>query len=86
MNPENEVRRYNKRLESYKAEVEELKEENIALRQLLQCAAANIALLVKDAGKSVTLSKDAVADALCRYKLSAHRNESGDYVLEIGEV
>ena len=83
MNYEKEIERRDKRIESFRAELCELKEENTALRQLVQCAAANIALLVKEGGKCVTLSKEDVKEALSLYKLTAHRNKRGDYVLEI---
>ena len=37
MNPKNEIDRRNKRIESYKAEVEELKEENTARTKASIC-------------------------------------------------
>ena len=74
--------RLEKRIESYKTEVRELHEEIIALRQLLDCVAANLVLTLKDGETPRTLSKDDVREALGKYHLAA-REEGGFYILEI---
>lgn len=85
MNYKNEIMRRDKRIETYKNEAIELREEITALRQLLDCAAANIVLLTKGKGGKVTLSKTDVSDALGKYHLSAKRDNDGNYELEIKE-
>ncbi len=85
MNYKNEIMRRDKRIETYKNTEEELREEITALRQLLDCAAANIVLLTKEKGGKVTLSKTEVSDALGKYHLSAKRDKDGNYALEIKE-
>ncbi len=85
MNYKNEIIRRDKRIETYKNTVMELREEITALRQLLDCAAANIVLLTKERGGKVTLSKTEVSDALGKYHLSAERDKDGNYALEIKE-
>lgn len=78
-----EIERRDKRIETYKGEIASLKEEIIALRQLLDCAAANIVLMVKERGGSLKLSKDEVSQALGKYHLHAKKDEEGNYNLEI---
>ena len=73
------------RIKAYKNTIEELKEEIVALRQLLDCAAANIVLLTNEKGGKAILSKAQVREALGRYKLNANRDGEGNYVLEIRE-
>ena len=85
MDYKNEIMRRDKRIETYKNTVEELREEITALRQLLDCAAANIVLLTKEKGGKVTLSKTEVSEALGKYHLSAKRDNDGNYELEIKE-
>lgn len=67
-----------------KARIEELSEEITALRQLLDCAAANIALLVSQKGGRYRISAEDVKTALGRYELAAKR-DGGDYVMEVSE-
>lgn len=85
MDYKNEIIRRDKRIETYKNTVAELREEITALRQLLDCAAANIVLLTKERGSKVTLSKAEVSNALGKYRLSANRDKDGNYELEIKE-
>ena len=85
MNYKNEIMRRDKRIETYKNEAIELREEITALRQLLDCAAASIVLLTKEKGGKVTLSKTRVSEALSKYHLSAKRDKDGNYELEIKE-
>ena len=85
MDYKNEIMRRDKRIETYKNTVEELREEITALRQLLDCAAANIVLLTKEKGIKITLSKSEVSEALGKYHLSAKRDNDGNYELEIKE-
>ena len=84
MDYEKEIGRRDKRIEAYKKEVNELYEEIVAMRQLLDCAAANLVLVLADGEKPRSLSKDDVKNALGKYHLSA-REEGGYYILEIME-
>ena len=84
MDYEKEIGRRDKRIEAYKKEVSELCEEIVAMRQLLDCAAANLVLALADGGKPRSLSKEDVKNALGKYHLSA-REEDGYYILEITE-
>ena len=84
MDYEKEIARRDRRIEGYKKEVNELCEEIVAMRQLLDCAAANLVLVLKDGEKPRSLSKEDVKNALGKYHLSA-REENGFYVLEIIE-
>lgn len=70
---------------TYKKNIAELKEEIVALRQLLDCAAANIVILTEQKGGKVTLSKERVCEALGKYRLCATRDNKGNYILEISE-
>lgn len=79
---EREIKRLKTRIDSYKKEVRELHEEITALRQLLDCAAANLILVLRDDEKPRSLSKEDVRCALGRYHLAA-REEDGFYILEI---
>lgn len=79
---EEKIKRLEKRIASYKEEVRELHEEIIALRQLLDCAAANLVLVLKEGETPRALSKEDVKDALGKHHLAA-REEDGFYILEI---
>ena len=61
MNAEKEIRRRDKRIEDDKKIIAELKEEIVGLRQLLDCAAANIVMLVKDTNGVRKISKKEVS-------------------------
>lgn len=78
----NEKERFEKRIDAYKKEVGELHEEIIALRQLLDIAAANLVLVLKDEKSPCKLSKEEIKKALGTYRLSA-REDGGFYILEI---
>ena len=60
----------------------ELKDEISGLRQLLDCAAANIAMLVRDGGGIRKISRKDVREALGSYRLSARCDDEGNYILE----
>ena len=60
MDYEKEIARRDKRIEAYKREVNELYEEIVAMRQLLDCAAANLVLIMADGEKPRSLSKEDV--------------------------
>jgi predicted RNase H-like nuclease (RuvC/YqgF family) len=79
------IGRYEKRLREDKERIERLSEENAALRQLLDCAAANISLLIKEAGGERKLSQKDVREALYKYRLYAERDEEGNYILKLCE-
>ena len=71
MDYNSEIIRRDKRIESYKKDILALKEEIIALKQLLDCAVANISLLVKEKGGSCKISRSDVSKALGKYRLQA---------------
>ena len=75
MDYEKEIARRDKRIEAYKREVNELYEEIVAMRQLLDCAAANLVLIMADGEKPRSLSKEDVKNALGKYHLSAREEE-----------
>ncbi len=77
-----EIERRDKRIENDRKIIKELQEENEALRQLLDCAAANIVLLVGESGGTRKISAADVGEALGKYRLSAKRDEDGNYILE----
>lgn len=74
--------RLEKRIDAYKKETRELHEEIVALRQLLDCAAANLVLALRDGKNPRALSKEDIRNALGKYHLSA-REKDGFYILEI---
>ena len=78
----NEKERLEKRIETYKKEVRELHDEITALRQMLDIAAANLLLVLKDEKSPYKLSKEEIKTALGTYHLTA-REDSGFYILEI---
>lgn len=80
-----ELKRYERRIANDKKKICSLTEENEALRQLLDCAAANISLLVKEQGGIRTLSQNDVREALGKYRLHASRDDSGNYLLRLCE-
>lgn len=80
-----EVERRDKRIEACRKEIRALNEEIIALRQLLDCAAANIVLLVKEHKTPLKLSKKEISEALGKFHLHAKNDEEGNYVLELCE-
>ena len=77
-----EIGRRDRRIENDKKMIEELREEIVALRQLLDCAAANIAMLVKDGGGVKKISKKDVSESLGKYRLCAKCDSDGNYILE----
>jgi len=81
-----EKERLEKKVADDKKLIEKLNEEIEGLRQLLDCAAANIALLAREKGGRCILSSEKVREALGKYKLNASRDEEGNYVLEILEA
>ena len=83
MNMSNEIKRRDKKFEDDKKIIAELTEEIVALRQLLDCAAANIALLAFEQGGTKKLSAEDVKNALGRFTLSASRDDEGNYLIEV---
>lgn len=77
-----EIGRRDKRIKNDKKIIDELKEEIEALRQLLDCAAANIVLLVGESGGIRKIPAKEVGEALGKYKLCARRDDEGNYILE----
>ena len=80
-----EIDRRNLRIKAYQKELCEKNEEILALRQLLDCSAANIALLVKEEGGIKSLSRKQVSEVLGKYHLSARADTEGNYILELVE-
>ena len=81
-----EIARRDRRILNDKKLIKELKSEIEALRQLLDCAAANIAMLVKDGGGNRKISRKDVSEVLGKYRLSAKCDADGNYILETVEV
>ena len=80
-----EITRRDKKIEDLKKEIKFKEAEISAMHELLDCAAANIMVLVKEADEIVTISKKAVSEALGKYSLRAKDDGSGNYILECGE-
>ncbi len=85
MNAENEIKRRDKRISDDKKLIEELEEKIVALKQLLDCAAANIAVLVKETDGVRKISKKKVSEALGKYHLSAECDDGENYILKLIE-
>ena len=83
MNIEKEIKRRDKRIVDDKKLIAELKEEIIALRQLLDCAAANIVMLVKNTDDVITISRRDVSEALGKYRLIAKCDDGDNYILRV---
>ena len=71
MDYKKEIERRDKRMESYKKEVAELKEELQGLGQLLDCAVANLVLAVGEKGGTFKISQNEIRKVIGRYKLYA---------------
>lgn len=80
-----EIERRDKKISDDKKKIMELTEEIEGLRQLLDCAAANISLLVAEQGGVRKISRSDVRQALGRYRLCARSDEEGNYLLELVE-
>lgn len=83
MDAKKELERRDKRIADDKKTISELKEEIVALRQLLDCAAANLAVLVRDTGGVRKISKKEVSEVLGKYRLSAKCDDGENYILEV---
>ena len=77
-----EIERRDRRILGDKEKIIKLKEEIEALRQLLDCAAANMVMLVGEAGGERKISRKDVSDALGKYRLSARCDDEGNYILK----
>ena len=85
MDLKNEIARRDKKIEDLKKEIKAKEEEISAMHELLDCAAANLILMVKNQGAPVTLSKKEVSEALGKFHLHAKDDGNGNYLLEILE-
>ena len=85
MNAVKEIERRDKKISDDKKRIEELTEEIEGLRQLLDCAAANICLLVKEDGGMRKISRNDVRQVLGKYHLCAKSDEEGNYLLQLVE-
>ena len=83
MDYKKEIERRDKRMESYKKEVAELKEELQGLGQLLDCAVANLVLAVGEKGGTFKISQNEIRKVIGRYKLYAKKDEKDTYLLEL---
>lgn len=83
MDYKNELARRDKKIEDLKKEIKSRDEEISAMHELLDCAAANLMLAVKE--KTVKISKEEVSEALGRFHLRAKDDGNGNYLLELLE-
>lgn len=83
MDTQKEIGRRDNRIKNDKKKIEELKEEIEALHQLLDCAAANIVILVRENGGSCKIASKDVSEALGKYRLHATRDDIGNYILHV---
>ncbi len=81
MDYKKEIDRRGKKMEDLKKEIKSREEEIEAMHQLLDCAAANLMLAVKE--KTVKISKKEVSEVLGKFHLRANDDGNGNYVLEI---
>ena len=80
-----EIGRFKKKAEDSVKEIAKLKEGITALHQLLDCAAANIVLLVNEQGGRCRISAKEISCVLGRFELSASRENDGTYLIETRE-
>ena len=80
-----EAGRFRKKAEDSVREIEKLKEEITALHQLLDCAAANIVLLVNSHGGKCKIPASEISRVLGKFELSASRESDGTYLIETRE-
>ena len=80
-----EIARRDNRIKNDSKLINDLKEEIQALRQLLDCAAANLVMLVKDSEGVMKISRREVSNALGKYHLSAKCEDGENYILQVTE-
>ena len=85
MDYKKEIARRDKKIEDLKKEIKAREKEISAMCELLDCAAANLVILVKNADTPLTLSKQDVSEALGKFHLRAKDDKEGNYILEIVE-
>ena len=83
MNAVKELEKKDRYIEKSKKIICDLEEEIKGLRQLLDCAAANIAILVAESGGVRKISRQDVRNALGMYSLGAKCDGEGNYILEV---
>ncbi len=83
MDYKKEICRRDRKIEDLKNTVSALKEEIKAYKEILDCAAANIVMLVKESGGVRKISKKDVSEALGKYKLTAKRSGDDSYLIEV---
>ncbi len=84
MNVKQEIGRRDKKIEDDKKVIAQLREEVTGLKELLDCAVANIVMLVKESGGRRKISKQSVGKVLGQYRLYA-KDDDDNYILEIKE-
>ena len=77
-----EITRRDNRIKNDGKIIKELREEIVALRQLLDCAAANIVILTEKSGGIRKISRKDVSEALGKFRLNAKCDDDGNYILE----
>lgn len=82
MDVSKEIKRRDNRIKNDGKLIKELREEIVALRQLLDCAAANIVILTGESGGARKISRKDVSEALGKYHLNAKCDDEGNYILE----
>ncbi len=85
MDYKNEIARRDKKIEDLKKEIKAREVEISAMHELLDCAAANLVLTVKNTDAPLTLSKKDVSEALGKFHLRAKDDGNGNYILELVE-
>lgn len=85
MDLKKEVEKRNRKIENDKKVIGEREEEITALRQLLDCASAWIALLVKEKGGEVKVPSGDIKNILGKYSFGAIKEGEGNYVLKVKE-
>ena len=80
-----EIGRRDRKIAEYKNRIREMEEEISAMKELLDCAAANLMVAVKEQGEKLLLSKKEVSDTLGKFSLSAKDDGKGNYILEIAK-
>lgn len=77
-----EAGRFKKKAEDSLREIAKLQEEIAGLHQLLDCAAANIVLLVNEQGSKRKIPASEISRVLGKYELHAQREPDGTYLIE----
>ena len=83
MDLKKEIEKRNRKIENDKKAIAEREEEITALRQLLDCASAWIALLVKEKGGEAKIPSGDIKSILGKYQFSATKDGGDNYILKV---